>query len=217
MFRFSRSSVVALAWGLLSTTLLCAQPPGGVRGPGGGGPGGSRGRAADPAAAVARLLTLDADGDGQLTIKEVNDVRLNALLERADENKDGVATKAELTARFTAEAANGGGGFGPGAGPGGDFGPGGPGGMSGRPGPGEVLPAGLQERLQLTPQQREKVAALQRHVDSELKAILTAEQQTQLDEVRTRGPGGRPGGFGPPPDGNGPPGGGARPQRPAIE
>lgn len=251
---------MTLACGLLSTTLLPAQPPGGGRGQGGGPPGGGRGRTMDPAAAVEKLLSLDADGDGQLTVKEVDDARLTPLLQRADENQDGVITRAELTARLTAEAADaaagagpaGGGpgaggprgdfgpdggfrprggpdgGFGPGGGPGGPLGespPGGgpPGAMGGRPRPGEVLPAGLQDRLQLTPAQREQIAALQQHVDVQLKAILTPQQQTELEQARARGPGrpGEPGGFGPPPGGERPQGGdrpaGGRPQRPSAE
>jgi hypothetical protein len=78
-------------------------------------------------------------------------------------------------------------------------------GRGGPPGrPGEVLPQGLRQRLQLTADQRSQLDALQKDVDARLAKILTSAQQTQLREMR--GPGGP--GFGPGPGGFGPPGGG---------
>jgi hypothetical protein len=92
--------------------------------------------------------------------------------------------------------------------------------MMGPPRPGEVLPAMLQQRLNLTASQKAEIEALQKDVDARLEKILTSEQRAQLKEMRQRGPGGfggpggpggrrpggpgGPGGFGPP--GGGPPG-----------
>lgn len=163
-------------------------------------------------AAVARMMTLDANGDGKLSKSEVTDERLAALFQRADANGDGTVTKEELTAQFTKDAAaiqQGGGPGGPpgGGGPGGRGpGPGGPGGQGGGPMPlAPVLPPFAQEGLNLTEAQQREIAELQKDVDARLSKILTAEQQQQLRQSR-RGPGG-PGGR------PGQPGGG-RPQRP---
>ena len=81
--------------------------------------------------------------------------------------------------------------------------------------PGEILPRMLQERLRLSPEQRSDLEALQKEVDAKLDKILSAEQKTQLKQMRDRGPGGfgprgpgGPGGRGfggPPPGGGGPP------------
>lgn len=107
----------------------------------GGGPGGQQqvgGNSTVPTADafVARLLTLDTDGDGVLTKKEVTDARLSALLTRADADGNGKVTKQEMTALYAKEAAtlrSGGMRGGPGGrGPGGPGGPP-PGGMR-RPG-----------------------------------------------------------------------------------
>jgi spore coat protein CotH len=101
-------------------------------------------------------------------------------------------------------------------------GPGGPGGgfviRMGRPG--EVLPAPLQDMLQLTDDQKKQIAELQKETEGRLDKILTAEQQKQLKAMREGGPGGfagppggpggpggPPGGFGGPPGGPGGPGG----------
>ncbi|MHB1558959.1 MAG: EF-hand domain-containing protein [Isosphaeraceae bacterium] len=157
---------------------------------------------------VARMMTFDENGDGQLTRDEVNDERLHRLFDRADANHDGTVTRQELSALASREPAGNRGRFG---GPGG-FGPppSRPGGFGmGPPRPGEVLPSMLRNRLQLTPEQSQQVDALQKDVDTRLERILTADQKAQLKQMRERGPGG-PGGFGPPP-GDGPPPGGFGP------
>jgi hypothetical protein len=90
---------------------------------------------------------------------------------------------------------------GPGAGGPGGFGARGgrgPGGFGGPPRPGQIMPAFLQERLNLTEEQKKKLDELQKEVDSKLARLLTDEQRKQLEEMRQRGPGG-PGG--PPPGG----------------
>jgi hypothetical protein len=51
-----------------------------------------------------------------------------------------------------------------------------------------VLPPPLQERLGLTPEQREKVGNLQKEMEAKLKAILTEEQNRKLEEFRRGGP-----------------------------
>jgi hypothetical protein len=76
-----------------------------------------------------------------------------------------------------------------------------PSGPGGPPPIGQLLPPFLQEQLNITAAQREKIETLQKDVDEKLGAILTAEQKQALREMRERGPGG----FGPPPGG---PGGG---------
>lgn len=202
-----------------------AQPPRGERGQGAG----------SVEAAVGRLMAFDADGDGKLSKIEITDSRLQALFQRADANNDGVVTKEELTAQLTKDATSsprGGAGGGPGgpngpggrgpAGPGGD-GPGGPppddrgpGGRGpGGPQPGQILPAFLQDELNLTDAQRRDIQELQKDVDARLAKILTSEQQQQMRQLRNRGPGGGPGGGGPRgPAGGGPAGPGGRPARP---
>jgi hypothetical protein len=106
----------------------------------------------------------------------------------------------------------------------GDRGPGGPGGrgpggfgrFGGPPQPGQILPGFLQERLNLTADQKKQLEALQKDIDAKLAKILTDEQKDQLKEMRERfgrfGRGGRgPGGFGPGgPGGRGPGGPGGR-------
>jgi Spy/CpxP family protein refolding chaperone len=79
----------------------------------------------------------------------------------------------------------------------------GPGRFGGPPRPGQILPDFLQEQLRLTDDQKKQVAELQKDVDAKLDKILTAEQKSQMKEMRERGPGGR-GGRGP----GGRPGGG---------
>ncbi|MEZ6090631.1 MAG: YHYH protein [Pirellulaceae bacterium] len=51
------------------------------------------------------------------------------------------------------------------------------------PRPGQVLPEGLQRELQLSAEQREEIAQLQKTVDEKLAEILTAEQQEQLKRM----------------------------------
>ena len=69
---------------------------------------------------VARMMAFDKDGDGKLTKSEVTDERLHRLFDRADADKDGTVTKAELAALEAKESASfrgGPGGFGPPGGP----------------------------------------------------------------------------------------------------
>ena len=167
-----------------------------AQGPGRGDPREAQ-KAAEPDDLVARMMVFDKNKDGKLTMAEVTDERLHRLVERADANKDGFVTKEELTALDARETFSGRGGGPGGFGPGGGFGPpGGPGGpgMGGMPRPGEILPAMLRRRLNLTAEQEKRVADLQKEVDAKLAEILTAEQRDQLKAIRARGPGG----FGPP-------------------
>lgn len=220
----------------MSFLTAAAQPaPGG--GPGGRGPGGP-GEGGGGESLVTRMMAFDKNGDGQLTKDEVTDARLSRLFDRADANKDGVVTKDELTALVDREQSspvqdngNGGGPGGPGGQGGGPGGPGGGGGRGrqggpggpGGPGggmmkPGQVLPQGLRDRLNLTAEQSKQLDELQKDVDAKLAKILTPEQLKQMEQMPRRGPGGRggPGGGGGPggPGGggggrpNGPPGGG---------
>jgi outer membrane protein assembly factor BamB len=93
--------------------------------------------------------------------------------------------------------------------PGGDGAPGGGrrglGGFGARPQPGQIMPTFLQERLNLSAEQKQQLDELQKDVDGRLAKILTDEQQKQLKEpLPGVGPGGRgrrgPGGFGPSPE-----------------
>ncbi len=186
-------------------------------------------RAADPDDLVTRMMAFDKNKDGKLTMAEVTDERLHRLVERADVNNDGFVTKEELTALAAKEQSStrgGGPGFGgpPGGGPGGRQ-------MGGPPRPGEILPAMLRQRLNLTATQEKQIADLQKEVDTKLETILTAEQRNQLKSMRDRGPGGfgppggpggrqrggGPGGPGGRPGGGAPPGGGGPPPPPPDE
>jgi hypothetical protein len=170
-----------------------AQPPAKK---GGKGPG--KDKDSGGSALVERMMAFDKNKDGKLTKDEVTDERLHRLFDRADANKDGVVTREELealAAQLEKEAGPGGERRGPG-------GPRGPGGFGGPPRPGQVLPPFLQERLNLTPEQKKRLDALQKEVDERLGKILTAEQKKQIEEIRGgfgaggprgRGPGGRPG------------------------
>lgn len=60
------------------------------------------------------------------------------------------------------------------------------------PGIGQVLPPPLQERLGLTPEQREKVGKLQKEMEAKLKEILNDEQNRKLDEFKKGGAPERP-------------------------
>jgi hypothetical protein len=191
--------VIGAAGGLMvAAALASAQPP-----PGGIGPAGGAGDL------VTRMMAFDKDKSGTLTRAEVTDDRLVRLFDRADTDKDGVVTRSELNALQSRERGNArGGGGGPG-GPGGGFG-GGPGGpmMGGPPPrPGTVLPTMLQDRLNLTADQKAQLSDLQKDVDARLAKILTDDQKAQLQEMRP--PRGGPGGGGP----GGPFGGGPPPPR----
>jgi poly(3-hydroxybutyrate) depolymerase len=76
--------------------------------------------------------------------------------------------------------------------PGGAGRPGGGFGGFGTP-PGTVLPARLKESLQLSDEQKKKLEALQKEVDTDLQKILTGEQNRRLKAIRDNA--GR-GGFG---------------------
>jgi EF hand len=165
---------------------------------------------------VVRMMVFDKNKDGKLTMAEVTDERLHRLFGRADTDKDGVVTKEELSALAAKEQITDRGGGRGGFGPPGGGGPGGPrmGGMP--PRPGEILPAMLRQRLNLSAEQEKQIAELQKEVDAKLEKILSIEQRDQLKNMRARGPGG----FGPPPGGPGgrqrsgggrPPGGGGPP------
>lgn len=98
-----------------------------MRGPGSpGGPGGPGGRGGDPNAMIDRFMEQDANGDGKLTIDEV-DERMGRMLQGADTNQDGAIDRAELEAAM--QNMRGGPGFGggrpggPGVGMGSGFGP----------------------------------------------------------------------------------------------
>jgi hypothetical protein len=58
----------------------------------------------------------------------------------------------------------------------------------GRPQPGEILPSPLQERLQLTDEQKKRVAVLQKDADQQLAKILQEDQKARLKELRAGGP-----------------------------
>ena len=170
-------------------------------------PGGKKGDKATSETAdefVAKLMAFNKAKDGKLTKEELTDKRLHALFDRADTNKDGVVTRAELEALFQKEKLEGG-GFGFGFG--GDKGKGPKDGKDGKgfkgkgpPQPGVILAPFMQDILKLTNDQRKQVADLQKDVDGKLDRILTAEQKTQIREMsKGFGP---PGGDkkGPPPD-----------------
>src|SRR5471030_1241291 len=57
---------------------------------------------------VAKLMAFNKAKDGKLTKAELTDPRLHALFDRADANKDGVVTTAELEALFAKEKLEGG-------------------------------------------------------------------------------------------------------------
>lgn len=192
---------------------------------------------------VTKMMAFNKKGDGKLTRAEVTDGELLRLFDEADTNKDGIVTREELialAAKLDGQSGQGGGGpggpggpgaqgGGPGGGPGGPGGPGGrngaggPGGRFGAPAqPGQILSTPIQDRLELTAEQKKDLEALQKEVDMKLARILTDEQKKQLKEMtENRGPGRGPGGPGGPttgglrvpPGGPGaPPGGNPQPK-----
>jgi hypothetical protein len=202
-------STFLIAAGLsLAGLLAYAQPPAGPGGPERGGP------AATADSFLERLFAYDTNQDKQLTKAELTDKRLHPLFDRADANHDGIATRDEFVALYDKESPSlsRGGRGGPGGSPGGEsdrppvggpggFGPGGRGGRPGFGGPaiGKVLPPFVQDELRLSDKQKQEIEALQKEVDGKIAKILTADQKKALDEMQTRGPGGRGG-----PPGRGP-------------
>src|SRR5579883_983415 len=77
--------------------------------------------------------------------------------------------------------------------------PGGPGGGPPRFELGKVLPPFVREELDLTPDQEEQIAALEKEVKAKLEKILTAEQRRKIRSIRPPMPPGA--------DGDGPPDG----------
>jgi Spy/CpxP family protein refolding chaperone len=74
-----------------------------------------------------------------------------------------------------------------------------PGGFpGGLPQPGQVLPGIVQDRLNLTDEQKKQLDELQKDVDARLAKILTPEQKQSLQQMQRAfpGPGGFPGGPG---------------------
>jgi hypothetical protein len=132
-----------------------------------------------PGAFVERMMAFDKNHDGKLTRDEITDDRLLDIFDRADANHDGVVTKEELEALYSKEVVQN-----QGRGPGGagGRGPGGPGRGGFGPQPGQIMPGFLQDRLNLTDDQKSKIEALQKEVDAKLDAILTAEQKQQLKQ-----------------------------------
>ncbi|MCM2374209.1 EF-hand domain-containing protein [Aporhodopirellula aestuarii] len=152
---------IALSASLLSgTSYLLAQPPGR------GGPPGMNQGGGPPTEMIIQLFT------------------------QADANGDGCVTKAELTAvlQYQGRANQYGRG-----GPPPQGGNGGPpnqqmnpppqdGGQHGPPPqPGQILPEPVAESLNLSTKQTRQLAALQADVDKRLAAILTDEQEDQLE------------------------------------
>ena len=60
------------------------------------------------------------------------------------------------------------------------------------PGFGQVLPPPLQERLRLTPEQREKVGKLQQDTEAKLREILNDDQNREWDDLKKGGAPERP-------------------------
>jgi hypothetical protein len=168
-------TLIPLLGGLLLAiplALAIAQGPGG-RG-GFGGPGGGLSKSADTDDLVSRMLAFDQNKDGKLTRSEVTDQRLLGLFDRADADKDGTVTKAELTALAEKEYI-GGGGFG---------GPGGPGGP-GFGGPGLRQARQEPQRRPKSPAQADERARTRR------PRRRTPARRTRRRSWRTRRPGRR--------------------------
>lgn len=92
----------------------------------------------------------------------------------------------------------------PGGPPGGGGGPGGPGGGPPKFELGKVLPPHIRQQLELTKDQEQELAELEKLVKEKLEKLLTAEQKKKIESAGP--PGGISGGRGP-----GGPGGGGKP------
>jgi outer membrane protein assembly factor BamB len=103
-----------------------------------------------------------------------------------------------VTTATTENQSKPGGGFGRGGGMGGGRGGFGGGRFGGPPQPGQILPAFLQGRLELTDEQKKQVDVLQKEVDAKLAALLTEAQKKELKEPAEDGGGRRGRFFGPP-------------------
>jgi hypothetical protein len=67
-----------------------------------------------------------------------------------------------------------------------------------------VLTAAQQDALKLSPDQKKRMAEIEREVDAKLQTLLTEAQQTQLQTLRQTPPGNLAGGPGPGPQGGTP-------------
>ncbi len=188
---------------ILAVSMLFGKPPGRAPGPD------SNLQEASALPFVTRMMTFDANRDGELSKDEVSDGRLLNLFERIDQDGDGVVKKEEMILFSANESVelegnrpemwrgvhggpgrHGRGGFGP-------PGPHGPG-MGWNRSLGQILPQRLQEMLDLSDDQKQKLEALQAQVDDSLQEILTDEQSQQFEAIKTDRPPGPPGFFGRP-------------------
>ena len=62
----------------------------------------------------------------------------------------------------------------------------------GAAGIGQVLPAQLQERLQLTDEQKKKIADLQKELETKILNVLTDEQRQKVENLKKSRPKERP-------------------------
>jgi hypothetical protein len=161
------------------------------------------------------MMAFDKNHDGKLTKDEVTDSRLHRLFDRADTNADGVVTRDELVAlaeKLEAEAPQGGGPGGPGRPSGGPVqdGPGGqgPGGINNTGF--HLIPRFVESQLNLSEDQQQQIAQLEKETKAKLERILKPEQMKALEQARPGMRQGGPGGQGRPGRGQGGPGG---PQR----
>ena len=173
-----------------------------------GGPGGQRGGFGRFQLPI--MQALDADGDGNLSEKEVK--KAVASLKTLDKDKDGVVSAEELMPNF--------GGFGPGGpgGPGGFGGPGGaggfgpgPGGPGGGPSGGAGGPGGAGG-FRFGPPNSDEMVNRVLEFDSDKDGKLSKDELKKWAESFGRGFGGGRGGPGGSPGGNGDEP--RRPQRP---
>ncbi len=170
---------------LLSTALLClglaisvsAQPlQDGVGKKGQKGPGGPRppgqGGGMDSTSPIDRIMSLDANGDGVLTPAEVTDQRLQDLCSEPMQTPT-VRSRSRIAGVVCCRVCQHGNGAGRWFRWSGNGTSAPEGGGMGRPRPGEVLPGFMMDQLQLTNEQRQQIAELQKQVDAQLAAILT--------------------------------------------